>query len=132
VNVLRSFGLVLFCIKTVQSGSEKSAVRSASWRYEPWRGVCYPDGLKQDDELAYASRALTSIELNGSFYTLQNPESCAKWYGAAPKDFILSIKGNRFIIHVKRLREIYWPANVLGGPGESRSGAVARSPAMRR
>jgi uncharacterized protein YecE (DUF72 family) len=86
----------------------------SGWRYEPWRGVFYPDGLKQDDELAYASRALTSIELNGSFYALQKPESYAEWYAATPRDFVFSIKGNRFITHVKRLREIDGPlANVL-------------------
>jgi uncharacterized protein YecE (DUF72 family) len=86
----------------------------SGWRYEPWRGVFYPDGLKQDDELAYASRALTSIELNGSFYALQKPENYAEWYAATPRDFVFSIKGNRFITHVKRLREIDGPvANVL-------------------
>jgi uncharacterized protein YecE (DUF72 family) len=86
----------------------------SGWRYEPWRGVFYPEGLKQDDELAYASRALTSIELNGSFYALQKPESYAEWYAATPKDFVFSIKGNRFITHVKRLNDIDGPvANVL-------------------
>lgn len=86
----------------------------SGWRYEPWRGVFYPEDLKHDDELAYASRALSSIELNGSFYALQKPESYAEWYAATPKGFVFSIKGNRFITHVKRLNEIDGPvANVL-------------------
>ncbi len=86
----------------------------SGWRYEPWRGGFYPEDLKHDDELAYASRALSSIELNGSFYALQKPESYAEWYAATPKGFVFSIKGNRFITHVKRLNEIDGPvANVL-------------------
>lgn len=86
----------------------------SGWRYQPWRGVFYPDDLRQDDELAYASRALPSIELNGSFYALQKPESYAEWYAATPKDFVFSVKGNRFITHTKRLKEIDGPvANVL-------------------
>jgi uncharacterized protein YecE (DUF72 family) len=86
----------------------------SGWRYEPWRGVFYPDDLKQDDELAYASRALSSIELNGSFYALQKPDSYAAWYAATPKGFVFSVKGNRFITHTKRLNDIDKPvANVL-------------------
>ena len=86
----------------------------SGWRYEPWRGVFYPDDLRQDDELAFASRALSSIELNGSFYALQKPESYAQWYQDTPKGFVFSVKGNRFITHTKRLKDIDGPlANVL-------------------
>jgi len=86
----------------------------SGWRYEPWRGVFYPDDLKQDDELAFASHSVTSIELNGSFYALQKPESYAAWHDATPRDFVFSVKGNRFITHTKRLRDIDGPlANVL-------------------
>lgn len=86
----------------------------SGWRYEPWRGVFYPEDLKQDDELAFASRQLRSIELNGSFYALQKPASYAAWYAATPPGFVFSVKGNRFITHTKRLREIDGPvANVL-------------------
>jgi uncharacterized protein YecE (DUF72 family) len=86
----------------------------SGWRYEPWRGVFYPDGLTQDRELEYASRALRSIEINGSFYSLQKPDSYAAWYDATPKGFVFSCKGNRFITHTLRLREIDGPvANVL-------------------
>ena len=86
----------------------------SGWRYEPWRGVFYPDALKQDLELDYASRALPSIEINGSFYSLQKPDSYAAWYQATPPGFVFSCKGNRFITHAKRLNEIDGPlANVL-------------------
>ena len=86
----------------------------SGWRYEPWRGVFYPEDLAQDRELEFASRALPSIEINGSFYSLQKPDSYAAWYEATPKGFVFSHKGNRFITHVKRLNEIDGPlANVL-------------------
>jgi uncharacterized protein YecE (DUF72 family) len=86
----------------------------SGWRYEPWRGVFYPEDLTQDRELEFASHNLPSIEINGSFYSLQRPESYAAWYEATPKGFVFSCKGNRFITHVKRLRDIDGPlANVL-------------------
>lgn len=78
----------------------------SGWRYPPWRGVFYPEGLRQADELAFASRALPSIELNGSFYALQRPASYAAWYEATPPGFVFSHKGNRYITHVRRLRDI--------------------------
>jgi uncharacterized protein YecE (DUF72 family) len=86
----------------------------SGWRYAPWRGVFYPEGLAQDRELEYASRALSAIELNGSFYALQKPASYVAWHDATPPGFVFAIKGNRFITHVKRLRDIDGPlANVL-------------------
>ena len=86
----------------------------SGWRYEPWRGVFYPDGLAQHRELDYASRALPSIEINGSFYALQRPESYQDWYESTPPGFVFSHKGNRFITHVLRLKEPDGPvANVL-------------------
>jgi uncharacterized protein YecE (DUF72 family) len=86
----------------------------SGWRYAPWRGVFYPDGLAQHRELEYASRQLPTIEINGSFYSLQRPESYAAWYEATPPGFVFSVKGNRFLTHVLRLRGIDAPlANVL-------------------
>jgi uncharacterized protein YecE (DUF72 family) len=61
--------------------------------------VFYPEDLTQDRELEFASRALPSIEINGSFYSLQKPDSYAAWYEATPKGFVFSHKGNRFITH---------------------------------
>jgi uncharacterized protein YecE (DUF72 family) len=86
----------------------------SGWRYEPWRGDFYPEGLAHDRELEFASRALPTIEINGSFYSLQRPESYAAWYEATPPGFVFSVKGNRFITHILRLRDIDGPlANVL-------------------
>jgi uncharacterized protein YecE (DUF72 family) len=86
----------------------------SGWRYAPWRGVFYPDGLAQHRELEYASRQLPTIEINGSFYSLQRPESYAAWYAATPPGFVFSVKGNRFLTHTLRLRGIEAPlANVL-------------------
>jgi len=86
----------------------------SGWRYPPWRGAFYPKGLRQDDELAYASSRLSSIEINGSFYSLQRPESYAAWHDATPKDFVFTNKGNRFITHTLRLRDPEKPlANVM-------------------
>jgi uncharacterized protein YecE (DUF72 family) len=77
----------------------------SGWRYAPWRGVFYPPDLPQRAELAYASRLFSSIELNGSFYSLQRPESYARWYAETPDDFVFALKGPRFLTHMKRLRE---------------------------
>jgi uncharacterized protein YecE (DUF72 family) len=86
----------------------------SGWRYVPWRGVFYPPGLAQARELDYASRQLSSIEINGSFYCLQRPHSYAAWYAATPPGFVFSVKGNRFLTHMLRLRDIDAPlANVL-------------------
>ena len=81
----------------------------SGWRYRPWRGDFYPDGLVQRRELEYASRAVNSIEINGSFYALQKPERYAEWAGQTPEDFVFSVKGPRFITHTKRLRDIEEP-----------------------
>lgn len=81
----------------------------SGWRYAPWRGVFYPEGLARHRELEFASRALSSIEINGSFYSLQRPESWAAWYRATPKGFVFSVKGPRYITHIRRLRDIEAP-----------------------
>jgi uncharacterized protein YecE (DUF72 family) len=86
----------------------------SGWRYAPWRGKFYPPGLAQARELDYASRQLPTIEINGSFYSLQRPESYAAWYAATPADFLFAVKGNRFITHMLKLKDIDAPlANVL-------------------
>jgi uncharacterized protein YecE (DUF72 family) len=81
----------------------------SGWRYPPWRGVFYPEDLVQADELHYASRCFPSIELNGSFYSLQRPQSYARWRERTPRGFVFAIKGPRFITHVLRLRDIEVP-----------------------
>ncbi len=77
----------------------------SGWRYAPWRGVFYPKKLAQHRELEFASREFRTIELNGSFYSLQTPESYERWYEATPPGFVFAIKGSRYITHILRLRE---------------------------
>jgi len=78
----------------------------SGWRYPGWRGDFYPPGLAQRRELEYASRRLTSIEVNGSFYALQRPESYLSWREQTPEGFLLAVKGGRFITHLKKLRGV--------------------------
>jgi uncharacterized protein YecE (DUF72 family) len=81
----------------------------SGWRYEGWRGVFYPEELPHRRELEFASRAFPTIELNGSFYSLQTPESYAAWYEETPEDFVFGVKGGRYITHIRRLKDIERP-----------------------
>jgi uncharacterized protein YecE (DUF72 family) len=81
----------------------------SGWRYPPWRGEWYPKGLPQRLELEYSSGRLNSIELNGSFYSLQKPENYVAWHDATPEGFVFSVKGGRFITHLKRLNDVEVP-----------------------
>jgi uncharacterized protein YecE (DUF72 family) len=81
----------------------------SGWTYAPWRGAFYPKKLRQQDELPYASRQVSSIEINGTFYRQQAPKSFTAWAAAVPPEFVFSIKGPRFITHIRRLREIEGP-----------------------
>lgn len=78
----------------------------SGWRYRGWRGAFYPHDLPQREELAYAASHFPSIELNGSFYSLQRPSSYADWRDATPREFVFAVKGPRYITHVRRLREV--------------------------
>jgi uncharacterized protein YecE (DUF72 family) len=78
----------------------------SGWTYAGWRGTFYPRGLPQRRELEYAARHLRSIEINGSFYSLQRPASYRAWAQQTPEDFVLSVKGGRFITHMKKLRGV--------------------------
>jgi uncharacterized protein YecE (DUF72 family) len=81
----------------------------SGWRYAPWRGVFYPRGLPQRRELEYASTHLSSVEINGSFYSLQRPESYQAWAATVPEDFVFSVKGPRFVTHMKKLADVDVP-----------------------
>lgn len=85
----------------------------SGWRYPRWRGRFYPPGLPQREELAYAARCFPSIELNGSFYSLQRPQSWQAWHDDTPARFVFAVKGPRFITHTKRLRDCAkpWPTS---------------------
>lgn len=75
------------------------------WTYEPWRGLFYPSDLVQKRELEYASRQLTSIEINGTYYGSQKPSSFAKWHDETPDDFVFSVKAPRYAMNRKVLAE---------------------------
>ncbi|MFL5014064.1 DUF72 domain-containing protein [Rhizobium sp.] len=78
----------------------------SGWTYAPWRGQFYPKDLPQKQELSYAARHFRSIEINGTFYGLQRPESFGRWREETPDDFVFAIKGPRFITHMLRLQDI--------------------------
>lgn len=97
----------------------------SGWRYAPWRGVFYPRGLPQRAELEYAAQRMTSIEVNGSFYALQRPESYQAWAQQVPADFVFSVKGPRFVTHLKKLADVRTPlANFFA------SGVLALGPRL--
>jgi uncharacterized protein YecE (DUF72 family) len=81
----------------------------SGWRYPGWRGDFYPRGLVQRRELEYVSGRLTSVEINGSFYSLQKPESYRRWRSEVGDDFVFAVKGGRFVTHYKRLRDVDTP-----------------------
>ena len=72
----------------------------SGWRYGPWRGKFYPKGLAQARELEYASRQLPTIEINGTFYSLQRPEHFDAWHAATPPGFVFAVKASRYITHM--------------------------------
>lgn len=81
----------------------------SGWRYKPWRGVFYPEDLPQRKELHFASRQLPTIEINGTFYSLQRPAYFETWAAETPDDFVFAVKGPRYISHIRRLNDIKTP-----------------------
>ncbi len=87
------------------TGAGTIRVGIGGWVFEPWRGVFYPDALPQKRELEYAGGKLTSIEINGTYYGSQKPESYARWRAETPDGFVFSLKGSRFVTNRKVLAE---------------------------
>jgi uncharacterized protein YecE (DUF72 family) len=103
----------------------RARIGISGWRYAGWRGDFYPTGLAQRRELEYAAQRLTSIEVNGSFYSLQRPTSYAAWRDATPEEFVFAVKGGRYISHLKRLVDVETPlANFFA------SGVLALGPKL--
>src|SRR6202171_4848153 len=89
--------------------SGKIRIGVGGWSFEPWRGVFYPEGLTQKRELEFASRALTSIEINGTYYSTFKPDSWRKWRDETPDGCVFAVKASRFCTNRK----------ILAGAGES-------------
>jgi uncharacterized protein YecE (DUF72 family) len=86
-----------------KSGTGKIRVGIGGWTFEPWRGVFYPEKLSQKKELAYASSKLSSIEINGTYYSTFKPASWIKWRDETPADFVFAVKGSRYCTNRKEL-----------------------------
>ncbi|MGA9586369.1 MAG: DUF72 domain-containing protein [Terracidiphilus sp.] len=91
------------------SGKARICVGISGWRYKGWRGTFYPERLAQRRELEFAAHRFDSIELNGSFYSLQRPQNFKQWHDETPDDFVFAVKGSRFITHMLKLRNVETP-----------------------
>ncbi|UMG93079.1 DUF72 domain-containing protein [Nocardioides sp. TF02-7] len=85
-------------------------IGTSGWAYKSWRGDFYPKGLRQRDELAHLAGLMSSVEINGSFYSLQRASSYRSWVEQTPEDFVFAVKGSRYVTHLLQLRE---PAQAL-------------------
>jgi len=90
----------------VRAGAGRVRVGVSGWRYPRWRGDFYPARLPQWSELAYIGERFSTVELNGSFYSLQRPESYRRWADAVREDFVFGVKGSRYVTHMLRLRNV--------------------------
>lgn len=110
------------------TGPGQVRIGISGWRYAPWRGQFYPPGLPQRRELEYAAQRFGAIEVNGSFYSLQRPDSYRAWRAQTPDGFVFAVKGPRFVTHMKKLVDVatplanFWASGVLAL--EDRTGPV--------
>lgn len=95
----------------------------SGWTYTPWRGQFYPKGLPQKKELAYAASVFRSIEINGTFYSMQRCESFAQWADATPDDFVFAVKGPRYLTHMLKLNNAEAPLGNFFASGVLRLGS---------
>ena len=107
------------------SPDARAFIGISGWRYRSWRGRFYPPGLPQRRELEYAAERMNSVELNGSFYSLQRPSSYQRWRAEVPEGFVFAVKGSRYLTHMLKLRNFDTAlANFLA------SGVLALGPAL--
>jgi uncharacterized protein YecE (DUF72 family) len=102
-NSIRAFSYAL------DFGMGQIRIGVSGWTYPEWRGKFYPKGLVQKRELEYLAERMNSIEINGSFYSLQRPESYRKWAASTPDDFVFSLKGSKYITSLKKLSDVRIP-----------------------
>jgi uncharacterized protein YecE (DUF72 family) len=105
-----------------KSKSGRIFVGVGGWNFAPWRGTFYPKGLTQSKELHYASRELTSIEINSTFYGLQKPATFQKWHDETPDEFVFSVKAPRFVTNRKQLATAASSVERFLGSGLARLG----------
>jgi uncharacterized protein YecE (DUF72 family) len=91
------------------TGVARVRIGTSGWLYPPWRGTFYPPGLPHRLELEHLSGLLDTVEINGSFYSLQRPQSYLGWAARTPTDFLFAVKGPRFVTHMKQLRDVEVP-----------------------
>jgi uncharacterized protein YecE (DUF72 family) len=109
----------------VNDSPARAFIGISGWRYRSWRGSFYPPGLPQRRELEYTAKRMTSVELNGSFYSLQRPTSYQRWRAEVPDGFVFAVKGSRYLTHMLKLRNFDTAlANFLA------SGVLALGPAL--
>lgn len=84
-------------------------IGTSGWRYPEWRKDFYPRGLPQRAELGYLASRCNSLEINGTFYSLQRPALFRRWADQVPDDFTFAVKGSRFITHMKKLKDVRTP-----------------------
>lgn len=106
-----------------QAGPDRVFIGTSGWTYRHWRGTYDPAGLAQRRELEYLAGQFRTVELNGSFYVLQKPESYARWAAQVPLDFAFTVKGPRFVTHMKKLRDVRVPLANFFASGGLRLGA---------
>lgn len=94
----------------------------SGWTYKPWRGQFYPEGLPQKKELSHAASVFRSIEINGTFYSMQRGESFAQWADATPDDFVFAVKGPRYLTHMLKLKNAEAPLGNFFASGPLRLG----------
>jgi uncharacterized protein YecE (DUF72 family) len=102
----------------------RARVGTSGWRYPHWRGGFYPAGLPQRLELHYLSERVVTAEINGTFYSLTRPETCAAWRAAVPANFVFAVKGSRFITHMLKLRTFEAPLANFFSSGLLRLGSA--------
>jgi uncharacterized protein YecE (DUF72 family) len=90
-------------------GTGRIRIGISGWRYKGWRGSFYPKGLPQRRELEFAAQHFDTIELNGSFYSLQRPQSFKQWHDETPEDFVFAVKGSRYLTHMLKLQNAEAP-----------------------
>src|SRR3954465_4151068 len=95
--------------RTARTKAGDVRIGVSGWLYKGWRGRFYPKTLRQKDELAFIGEQFSSVEINGTFYSTQAPESFRRWAEVVPEDFVFAVKGPRFLTHMLRLTKIETP-----------------------